>query len=761
MIITCDKCSTKFNLDETRIKQTGSKVRCSVCRHVFTVFPPESPEQDEREKAQEKPAVEEPASFEDKETGEAPEDTSFLGLEGIDDLGYELGIEDGEQEDLTEPDEERTGGMETTQEDDRKAPGSPFPAYELELDKELEEEISSLEEEDRVVEPAAPEPEIPDEFAELDDGLAESGEDEKKADPGLEFDKDSLEEDLLEEGPELDIGSDEEFRIDEEDESADPGLQGLDFDESPDTDTLEAVPDEPEPTAERPETEEESDDLSIDTEDLIEPETGFADAAETDKEVEEPDVEFDFDEESFKEEISDTDIQGDEDFTIDAQEEAEEFSFDAEDDDSLDLDLEELDNQEDGKEPEFDLDLDDETLELGIEDLEADEEGEFDTGEEEKAEFDFMAADDESFELEIDSDLNGEAAEDADDAEEEDFQKESVEVAEPDEQQELEPPELDIGELDLSDTDEMDIGLDDDTDSEPSEEFEFELEDEEVEDLEDGLEFDGEIESEAALGEEDAEEFDLTLYDESLEEEFEEGIEEEEEATEAEAGREPEMETDVRAEAEEHKIEKPPVPGFMDQETERKRSGSSKFLKFILALLVIAIMLVAGYSTCIIMGIQVPYISSVKIPFIESALQKYQSRPEPVNIVLDNQSINGRFASNKAEGKLFIITGRAANKSAFPVSHLQVEGTLITKGDVTARTKQVYCGNTVPEDTLKTAGISSIDKLLSKKSGMDGSNENIRPNGSIPFMIVFSNLPDNLENFSVKLAGHSRPDREN
>src|SRR5512145_998122 len=45
MIINCEKCASKFNLDENLIKETGSKVRCSVCRSIFTVFP-QMPEED-------------------------------------------------------------------------------------------------------------------------------------------------------------------------------------------------------------------------------------------------------------------------------------------------------------------------------------------------------------------------------------------------------------------------------------------------------------------------------------------------------------------------------------------------------------------------------------------------------------------------------------------------------------------------------------------------------------------------------------------
>jgi chromosome partitioning protein len=38
MIITCQRCNTKFALNGHRIKTSGSKVRCSKCSYVFTCF---------------------------------------------------------------------------------------------------------------------------------------------------------------------------------------------------------------------------------------------------------------------------------------------------------------------------------------------------------------------------------------------------------------------------------------------------------------------------------------------------------------------------------------------------------------------------------------------------------------------------------------------------------------------------------------------------------------------------------------------------
>lgn len=43
MIVKCEKCQIAFNINDKLIKPEGSKLRCSKCKHIFTVFPPETP----------------------------------------------------------------------------------------------------------------------------------------------------------------------------------------------------------------------------------------------------------------------------------------------------------------------------------------------------------------------------------------------------------------------------------------------------------------------------------------------------------------------------------------------------------------------------------------------------------------------------------------------------------------------------------------------------------------------------------------------
>lgn len=42
MVVTCEKCSTKFNLDASRLPPDGGNVRCTKCGQVFSVKPPKS-----------------------------------------------------------------------------------------------------------------------------------------------------------------------------------------------------------------------------------------------------------------------------------------------------------------------------------------------------------------------------------------------------------------------------------------------------------------------------------------------------------------------------------------------------------------------------------------------------------------------------------------------------------------------------------------------------------------------------------------------
>lgn len=89
MIVQCEKCESRFNLDESLLREEGSKVRCSQCRHVFLVRPPsaEEPEPESpsvlQEPAEETVILDSPPDLDAGSGGEKGRETSFSSGEEV------------------------------------------------------------------------------------------------------------------------------------------------------------------------------------------------------------------------------------------------------------------------------------------------------------------------------------------------------------------------------------------------------------------------------------------------------------------------------------------------------------------------------------------------------------------------------------------------------------------------------------------------------------------------------------------------------
>jgi predicted Zn finger-like uncharacterized protein len=174
MIVTCEKCDTRFGLDENLIKESGSKVRCSKCRHTFTVYRPAHAEEEAT-----LPGPEEEALGLSQETGqEVPSDAEEESPEISESLDESLDLDLFESED----------------EDDEGA-------FSLE-DLTLDEAFGSEEEDKESEEEALEEPAASDEEVSLGDlGFEEELAAEEVAErvPGLDVTAESEEEMSLEE----------------------------------------------------------------------------------------------------------------------------------------------------------------------------------------------------------------------------------------------------------------------------------------------------------------------------------------------------------------------------------------------------------------------------------------------------------------------------------------------------------------------------------------------------------------------------------
>ncbi|CCK81907.1 zinc-ribbon domain-containing protein [Desulfobacula toluolica] len=194
---------------------------------------------------------------------------------------------------------------------------------------------------------------------------------------------------------------------------------------------------------------------------------------------------------------------------------------------------------------------------------------------------------------------------------------------------------------------------------------------------------------------------------------------------------------------------------IMDKPSETKQKTKS-LGAFALVLVLIFLLFISANIAGIMTGYKIPYISDIKLPYIEQLLKKPAPEIPEAKPVPNQESVNGRFITNSTAGTLFIITGRVENPSTVALSHIEIRGALITKDKLEAKTKNAFCGNIITEEMLKTGNISDINTLLAVKEGVHDTNINVKPGASIPFMVVFSDLPENLQNFTVKVTGFEK-----
>ncbi len=184
----------------------------------------------------------------------------------------------------------------------------------------------------------------------------------------------------------------------------------------------------------------------------------------------------------------------------------------------------------------------------------------------------------------------------------------------------------------------------------------------------------------------------------------------------------------------------------------RRHKKNSAVGKPVILIVLVFLITVGAYALSLSMGYKIPFLSNVKIPFIQQFIAgDTPSAPEP-KPVPSQKNVNGRFISNKTAGELFIITGKVENPAKVAYSYIQVRGTLLTKEKVKAKVLTAYCGNILSEDELKNNNMADINKRLSVKEGMNQTNVNLKPKGTVPFMLVFSELPENLQNFTVEVS---------
>jgi len=129
------------------------------------------------------------------------------------------------------------------------------------------------------------------------------------------------------------------------------------------------------------------------------------------------------------------------------------------------------------------------------------------------------------------------------------------------------------------------------------------------------------------------------------------------------------------------------------------------------------------------------------------------NKPHDKDIVFSTSQTQGYYIDNTKIGKIFVIDGNAINNSSEAKSFIRVKGALFDSTGNSIAEREAYCGNILSKDELAELEADKIDLRIDYPAGESSINLNVSPGKSIPFMIVFFDLPEDLKEFSVESTG--------
>ncbi len=727
MIVTCNNCESSFKIDDSLIKDAGSKVRCSKCSSVFVVYP------------------ETPAS----ETADETEDFALEMEEGLGaDLDFDEKDDDlamAESSDDELPDLEDMLDLDEGEPEEEEMAEAASDELELDLDLDLDADEDAI---------AAEKPDLEEEEVDLDtelESFAQEAESELKQVEMADSDLADLDMDLD------DLDKVEETDLDLEGAEPDLNLE-IDAEETPPPPTkavaASAESDELDlsdledlvASGEAPEKEdmavEAADDADLDLSDLDdvlgaeeEPVTESQDYdLELEPEAHEPSLESAEDIEKADElDLSD----------LDGIMELDETPAAASSDEDLELDFEVEDSVTE-KAPAESTEISDQLEMSDLEQMLESDETPASTGEED---------------LDLDLDLEGVAEADiaseeqtgSDGAEFLDIEKMLEEGAEKgaDAKRAEEPVELDLeavlDEAAKSDEPELELDLDLGDDISGAEralaasdsgetDLDFKLLDSDEETLQFG-----------------ATQASATMIDDSLS------------GGGASGASSDDFSTDDFAETHDYGG-RTDVMEAMGADIGGAPLRRKKSRKSLIAVFVLLLLCLIGYVVIQNLGLQIPYVSDFKIPYLSnvkipylSGLIKSEAQDTAGNLKITplGMTITHKFVQNKAAGDIFVIQGQVRNEYDHPRSYIKITAKLYVKGQSLAKTATVYCGNVLSDSDLTNMDMAAINKHLQNRFGDNRSNIKVNSGKTVPFLIVFNRLPSDLDEYTVEVAGSS------
>jgi pilus assembly protein FimV len=218
-------------------------------------------------------------------------------------------------------------------------------------------------------------------------------------------------------------------------------------------------------------------------------------------------------------------------------------------------------------------------------------------------------------------------------------------------------------------------------------------------------------------------------FDKAFEDAMEEVIEDDEIIT-----SEDERHEERKEETSELQFEEDDEPGIIRNGTKTEGKGKSKRLLISLSVLLFLIV------TFLIIFFFFPGILPDSL-YSSSTSSKESVSDAGIN-QLNFKGVASSFSESGKAGQLFIIKGTVINNDQKSRSFILLKGDILDSNGKPLKEETAYAGNTLTEDQLKQISKEDIKAAMNNRSGVENSNVDVKPGASLPFMIIFSDLPD-------------------
>jgi predicted Zn finger-like uncharacterized protein len=110
----------------------------------------------------------------------------------------------------------------------------------------------------------------------------------------------------------------------------------------------------------------------------------------------------------------------------------------------------------------------------------------------------------------------------------------------------------------------------------------------------------------------------------------------------------------------------------------------------------------------------------------------------------------GYYDNTAKAGRMFVLKGQVANIGPATRGRIRLHAALLDNTGKMLVEKTVYAGNVLGGEALRVADRETIEKTLSSPFGEKLANLDVAPGKSVPFMVVFLDIPEGIDTYMLE-----------